>query len=220
VTRLFPAWPVRKELQHWACREQWRQWREATKFRQAKQLLRQADLSFTKYALRFEVCKRLTAILTLLGAVGLCTGPTGPQHWWQHLPAKKKERKKTWMWRSVQSVRKWQAPAVQQHLSQRGRHDILTSAVRSSLGFCLVSWRRRKSTSEHRPTATLHAASHKVSAAGEITSTSHLSHVYGLDLHAGKKLFCSTGKIPPQESIRNKQRRISERTYIIPIETP
>jgi len=32
---------------------------------------------------------------------------------------------------------------------------------------------------------------------------SHISHVYGLDLHAGKKLFCSTGKIPPQESIRN-----------------
>jgi len=109
----------------------------------------------------------------------------------------------TWMWRSVQSVWKWQAPAVQQHLGQRGRHDLLTSVVRSSLGFCLVSWRRRKSTSEHRPTATLHAPSHKVSAAGEITSMSHISHVYGLDLHAGKKLFCSTGKIPPQESIRN-----------------
>ena len=25
---------VRNELQHWACREQWKQWREATKFRQ------------------------------------------------------------------------------------------------------------------------------------------------------------------------------------------
>ena len=43
---------VRKESQHWACREQWRQWREATKFRQAKQLLRLVDLSFTQYALR------------------------------------------------------------------------------------------------------------------------------------------------------------------------
>jgi len=42
---------VHKELQQWACREQFRQWREATKFRQAKQLLRQVDLSFTKYAL-------------------------------------------------------------------------------------------------------------------------------------------------------------------------
>jgi len=42
---------LHKELQQWACREQWRQWREATKFRQAKQLLRQVDLSFTKYAL-------------------------------------------------------------------------------------------------------------------------------------------------------------------------
>jgi len=40
---------VLKELQHWACREQWRQWREATKFRQAKQLLRQVNNFFFKW---------------------------------------------------------------------------------------------------------------------------------------------------------------------------
>ena len=57
---------VRKELQHWACREQWWQWREATKFRQAKQLLRQVDLSFTKYALRLSRTdlRILTGLLT------------------------------------------------------------------------------------------------------------------------------------------------------------
>jgi len=57
---------VRKELQHWACREQWRQWRDATKFRQAKQLLRQVDLSFTKYALRLSGAdlRILTDLLT------------------------------------------------------------------------------------------------------------------------------------------------------------
>jgi len=27
---------VHNELQHWACRKQWQQWREATKYRQAK----------------------------------------------------------------------------------------------------------------------------------------------------------------------------------------
>ena len=37
---------VRKELQHWACREQWRQWHEATKFHRAKQLLRQVNKFF------------------------------------------------------------------------------------------------------------------------------------------------------------------------------
>ena len=38
---------VRNELQHWACREQWKQWHKATKCRQAKQLLKQVDLSLT-----------------------------------------------------------------------------------------------------------------------------------------------------------------------------
>jgi len=42
---------VRKKLQHWACREQWWQWRETSKYRQAKQLLRQPYLSFIKYDL-------------------------------------------------------------------------------------------------------------------------------------------------------------------------
>ena len=42
------------ELQHWACREQRKQWREATKCHQAKQLLRQANLSLTKYALKLS----------------------------------------------------------------------------------------------------------------------------------------------------------------------
>ena len=58
---------VRNELQHWACREQWKQWREATKFRQAKQFLRQANLSYTKYALR--LCRTDLRIL-----IGLLTG--------------------------------------------------------------------------------------------------------------------------------------------------
>jgi len=57
---------VRKELQHWACTEQWRQWREATKYCQAKQLMRQADLSFTKYALSLSRAnlRILTGLLT------------------------------------------------------------------------------------------------------------------------------------------------------------
>jgi len=58
---------VRNELQHWACRELWKQWREATRFRQAKQLLRQANLSYTKYALR--LCRTVLRIL-----IGLLTG--------------------------------------------------------------------------------------------------------------------------------------------------
>ena len=58
---------VRNELQLWASREQWKQWREATKYRQAKQLLRQANLSYTKYALR--LCRTDLRIL-----VGLLTG--------------------------------------------------------------------------------------------------------------------------------------------------
>jgi len=48
---------ARNELQHWACRLQrtaWQQWHEATKYRQAEELLRQADLSFTKYALQLS----------------------------------------------------------------------------------------------------------------------------------------------------------------------
>ena len=61
-----PEPTVRNELQHWACREQWQQWREATKYRQAKQLLRQANHSFTKYALLLSRAdlRILTGLLT------------------------------------------------------------------------------------------------------------------------------------------------------------
>jgi len=42
------------------------QWHEATKYRQAKQLLRRANLSFTKYALRLSRAdlRILTGLLT------------------------------------------------------------------------------------------------------------------------------------------------------------
>jgi len=54
------------ELQHWACREQWQQRREATKYHQAKQLLREANLSFTEYALQLSRAdlRILTGLLT------------------------------------------------------------------------------------------------------------------------------------------------------------
>jgi len=62
---------VRSELQHWACREQWKQWREATKCRHAKQLLRQANLSLTKYALRLSRADLRTYIGLLTGHADL-----------------------------------------------------------------------------------------------------------------------------------------------------
>jgi len=56
---------VHNELQHWACREQWQQWCDATKYHQAIQL-RRACLSFTKYALPLSRAdlRILTGLLT------------------------------------------------------------------------------------------------------------------------------------------------------------
>ena len=57
---------VCNELQHRACGEQWQQWCKATTYRQAKQLLRQANLSFTKYALWLSIAdlRIVTGLLT------------------------------------------------------------------------------------------------------------------------------------------------------------
>jgi len=44
---------LRNKLQHWACTEQWHT-DKGLKYHQAKQRLRQANLSFTKYALRLS----------------------------------------------------------------------------------------------------------------------------------------------------------------------